>query len=100
MAEGNNKDVKPGLPDDAVLIKTSDPWFLYFSKSSNALFVETGNYHAGTLQLTKQELLGFIVSMETWSEEREMAALNQLKQNPELLAQMEILIERQKMQKG
>ncbi len=97
--EEKNEYLNPDLPEDARLIKTSGPWSFYFSNSNKALYVETGDYHAGPLKLTKDELLQYAIAIETWSEERERMVLNELKHNPELLAQMELLILKQRMKK-
>ena len=96
MAE-NIKHEASSLPDDVVTIRQYGSWTVYFSQSSNSLFLATTDYHAGPLRLTKQDLLEFLTGLEKWSEEREKAVVSELKNNPELLAQMELLIARNKI---
>ena len=53
------------VPSDAVTLKEFASHSVRFSKSRNVLVIAAGDYHAGPLELTKLDLLGFLTAMES-----------------------------------
>ena len=64
-SEDSEDTAKANEPSDTVTIKDTGNHSIQFSKSRNVLLIATNDYHAGPLELTKLDLLGFLVAMET-----------------------------------
>jgi len=56
---------EPEGPSDTVLLKDTGNHTIQYSRSRSVLMIVTNDYHAGPLELTKLDLLGFLTAMES-----------------------------------
>ena len=52
------------IPKDSAIIFEQSPWVFYYSAKENAIFIETKDYHAKPLKITKQQVFELLIKIE------------------------------------
>lgn len=79
MAKDNKKVTeKLKLPDNAVLVKQMGALEFYFSKTKHAFFVSVSDYHAGSIQLSRNDLVELLNIFDKQTAEKETALMSDL----------------------
>jgi hypothetical protein len=79
------------LPSDACIVKNIGPWEFFFSKSNCSLYISTSEYHAGPLELTRENLTELTDIVEKHRDEMEKDIVRDLE------AHLASIIEKEKI---
>ena len=52
------------IPEDSAIIFEQNPWVFYYSATENAIFIETKDYHAKPLKISKEQVFELLIKIE------------------------------------
>jgi len=68
-------------PDDACIVARPPWWTIHYSPAEKKIYLDSTDYHAGPLGLTRDALVSLIAVIDNWSEEYKERILARLKED-------------------